>query len=85
MNSTVKRSLEPAGQRAAVSHVAPADRDLAYDADAGQIRLPVTVHFTDGTAEETVLRLGPGRAELLAIQIEQAIAQRAKARRAMPE
>ncbi|KOT87236.1 hypothetical protein ADK86_36830 [Streptomyces sp. NRRL F-5755] len=85
MDSTVKRPSEPAGQRAAVSHVAPADRDLAYDADAGQIRLPVTVHFTDGTTEETVLRLGPGRAELLAIQIEQAIAQRTKAQRAMPE
>ncbi len=85
MDSTVKRPSEPAGQRAAVSHVAPADRDLAYDADAGQIRLPVTVHFTDGTTEETVLRLGPGRVELFAVQIEQAIARRAKAQRAMPE
>ncbi|MEN2423036.1 hypothetical protein AABB02_33610 [Streptomyces rimosus] len=85
MDSTLKRPSEPAGQRAAVSHVAPADRDLAYDADAGEIRLPVTVHFTDSTTMETVLRLGPGRAELLAIQVEQAIAQRAKAQRAMPE
>ncbi|MFD7666118.1 hypothetical protein [Streptomyces sp. NPDC059788] len=59
MDSALKRPSESAGQRAAVSHVAPADRDLAYDADAGQIRLPVTVHFTDGTTEETVLRLGP--------------------------
>ncbi|WP_032916641.1 hypothetical protein [Streptomyces rimosus] len=79
------RPPEPAGQRVAVSHVAPADRDLAFDADAGEIRLPVTVHFTDGTTEEAVLSLGSGRAELLAIQVEQAIARRAKARRAMPE
>ncbi|MEU7161354.1 hypothetical protein [Streptomyces chrestomyceticus] len=66
-----------------VSHVVPAaGRDLAYRHDRGEIELPVTVHFTDGTTVQTTLLLDPGQVELFALQTEQAIGRRADAKRA---
>ncbi|RST02942.1 hypothetical protein EF910_21905 [Streptomyces sp. WAC07149] len=56
-----------------ITRVTPVQRDVRYDHEAGQSRLPVTVHLGDGATEETVLVLTPAQAELLHIQTGQAI------------
>ncbi|MFJ3976219.1 hypothetical protein [Streptomyces sp. NPDC090021] len=61
-----------------VSHVAPIARDLLYDRTRDEMLLPVEVRFRDGTHLPTVMRVDPGRVELLSIQLAQAIDQRQK-------
>ncbi|MFI0257860.1 hypothetical protein ACH4OW_02290 [Streptomyces sp. NPDC017056] len=76
-------SVVPERSAGAVSHVVPAaGRDLSYRHDRGEIELPVTVHFCDGSTAQTALLLDPGQVELFALQAEQAIGRRAAAKRA---
>ncbi|MFF4449197.1 hypothetical protein [Streptomyces sp. NPDC001502] len=70
------RGQAPGGAAPFVAHVVPADRDLLYDRVSGELLLPVEVVLRDGSTEPSVLRVGPGRVELLSIQLEQAIDQR---------
>ncbi|WP_372412084.1 hypothetical protein [Streptomyces luteireticuli] len=59
-----------------VSHVAPSQRDVAYDHRAAQAAVPVTVHFRDETSTETLLVLGPDQLSCLLRQLGQAAEQR---------
>ncbi|MGW0879033.1 hypothetical protein [Streptomyces sp. NPDC002671] len=63
-----------------VTHVAPMRRDAIYDPRAQQAALPVTVHYEDGGACETMLVLTPAQVELYSIQFGQLIEARDSAR-----
>ncbi|MFD4144136.1 hypothetical protein [Streptomyces sp. NPDC058572] len=65
---------------APVTHVTPLRRDAVYDHRAAQAALPVTVHYEDGGACETVLVLTPAQVELYSIQFTRLIAARESAR-----
>ncbi|GFH39273.1 hypothetical protein [Streptomyces pacificus] len=59
-----------------ISHIAPIARDLRYDGTRDEMLMPVEVHFRGGTRLPTVMRVEPGRVELLSIQLAQAIDRR---------
>ncbi|MFE1558351.1 hypothetical protein ACFW6V_25665 [Streptomyces sp. NPDC058734] len=59
-----------------IARVTPFQRDVQYDHEAGQARLPVIVHLDDGTTEVTVLVMTSAQVELLHIQTGQAIDRR---------
>ncbi|MET9819346.1 hypothetical protein [Streptomyces sp. NPDC006355] len=63
-----------------VTHVTPMKRDAAYDHRAQQAALPVTVHYEDGGACETMLVLTPAQVELYYSQLGQLIKARESAR-----
>lgn len=62
------------------THVTPMRRDAIYDHRAQQAALPVTVHYEDGGACETLLVLTPAQVELYSLQFGQLIAARESAR-----
>ncbi|MPY63685.1 hypothetical protein FNH08_42965 [Streptomyces spongiae] len=55
-------------------------RDAVYDHRAQQAALPVTVHYEDGGACETMLVLTPAQVELYYSQLGQLIKARESAR-----
>ncbi|MGP3990678.1 hypothetical protein [Streptomyces sp. 3N207] len=63
-----------------VTHVTPMRRDAIYDHRAQQAAVPVTVHYEDGGACETMLVLTPAQVELYYIQLGQLIEARESAR-----
>ncbi|MCJ1678517.1 hypothetical protein MTF65_14400 [Streptomyces sp. APSN-46.1] len=78
MSHTASADEVPGGARPFIVHVVPAYRDLLYDRSSGEMLLPVDVVLRDGSTARSVLRVGPGRVELLSIQLEQAIDRRQK-------
>lgn len=56
-----------------VTHTTPMTRDLVYDHRARQAALPVLLHHSDSSTDESVLILTPSEMQLYAIQIERAI------------
>ncbi|MGQ4389892.1 hypothetical protein [Streptomyces sp. SAS_270] len=63
-----------------VQHVTPAGRDVRYDAASGEVALPVSVHFRDGSTVRTDLLLEPSQVLVFGMQVERAIQLREKAR-----
>ncbi|TSB20706.1 hypothetical protein [Streptomyces benahoarensis] len=70
------------GASASVTHVTPLKRDATYDHRAQEAVLGIQVHHTDGRSTQSMLVLSPDQVELYAIQFEQLIAKRERARQA---
>ncbi|MFD9816979.1 hypothetical protein [Streptomyces sp. NPDC059080] len=70
------------GVSAPVTHATPLKRDATYDHRAQQAALDIEIHHTDGRTTTSVLILTPDQVELYAIQFEQLIAKRERARQA---
>ncbi|MCB5908667.1 hypothetical protein [Streptomyces pinistramenti] len=70
------------GAWSSVTHVTPLKRDATYDHRAQEAELGIEVHHADSRSTQSVLVLTPDQVELYAIQFEQLIAKRERARQA---
>ncbi|MFJ8165569.1 hypothetical protein ACIRBY_32295 [Streptomyces sp. NPDC096136] len=64
----------------AVAFATPIDRDPMWDKKNDLLLLPVDVVYRDATKARTVLRITPGRVELLYSQLDRALRERDKAK-----